>query len=220
MPSGEMPVSNNSVVVVDPRRTVTSAENPCSARRPVVVRPLSNWGAATIPLVSGARTTPWPPVEQAVEDVVHERGDDDLVHRLQADRVDRRARGRPGRGCADLVRGGTAVAHGRTLAPPGAQRGPSSRARPSRRAMRSCIGGWVENSDARPPWPRNGLAIIRWLWVTNRSSGGSGRAAVPRSIVRRALASASGSWESWAPEASAWNSRLRLTAIWISPAAS
>ncbi|MBW8766734.1 MAG: hypothetical protein JF630_11085 [Geodermatophilales bacterium] len=44
-------------------------------------------------------------VEQAVEDVVHERGDDDLVHRLEADRVDRRPRRRPGCGRADLTPG-------------------------------------------------------------------------------------------------------------------
>src|SRR3954449_8384025 len=85
--------------------------------------------------------------------------------------------------------------------------------------MRSGIGGWVENSDARP-CPRNGLAIIRWLWVTSRSSWGSGSAATPPWILRSAEASARGSWLRPAPEASAWYSRLRLTAICTSPAAS
>src|SRR3954447_23127386 len=62
IPSGETPVSNSSVVVVVPRRTVTSAEKPCSARRPAVVRPSSNCGAETRPLDNGARDTPSPPV--------------------------------------------------------------------------------------------------------------------------------------------------------------
>jgi hypothetical protein len=63
------------------------------------------------------------------------------------------------------------------------------------------------------------LAIIRWLWATSRSSCCSGSAEAPRSIFRRADASASGSWERAAPDASAWNSRLRLTAICTTPAA-
>ena len=47
MPSGETPVSNSSVCERSPRRTVTSAENPCSASRPGDVAPPSNSGAAT-----------------------------------------------------------------------------------------------------------------------------------------------------------------------------
>jgi hypothetical protein len=55
MPSGEMPVSNSSDVVVSPRRTVISAPNPCSATSPTRVRPPSNCGAATAPTLNGIR---------------------------------------------------------------------------------------------------------------------------------------------------------------------
>ena len=85
-------------------------------------------------------------------------------------------------------------------------------------ATRSAIGGWVEKSLARPVG-RNGLAIIRWLCATSRSSGGSGSAWVPACSLRSALASASGSRVSSAPDASAWNSRLRLIASWMIDAA-
>src|SRR5205823_4225038 len=78
-------------------------------------------------------------------------------------------------------------------------RGPVPPANRSSRAIRSAIGGCVENSDARP-CPRKGLAIIRWLWVTSRSSCGSGSAVIPPSILRSADASARGSCESSAPE--------------------
>lgn len=66
---------------------------------------------------------------------------------------------------------------------------------------------------------RNGLAIIRCDCDTSCGSGGSGASCVPRSSLRNADASASGSPVSWAPLASAWNSRDRLTAIWTTPAA-
>ena len=88
----------------------------------------------------------------------------------------------------------------------------------SRRATRSAIGGWVLNS--RPSPPRNGLAIISELVGASRGSSIIGRAAVPTSSLRRARARASGSPVTCEPLASAWNSRLRLMAIWIRPAAS
>ena len=68
--------------------------------------------------------------------------------------------------------------------------------------MRSAIGGWVLNSLPMPP-PRNGLAIISELVGASDGSSTSGRAAVPRSSLRSALASASGSPVTWAPVASA-----------------
>ena len=86
--------------------------------------------------------------------------------------------------------------------------------------MRSAIGGWVENI-LESPWPgRNGFAIIMWLAVSRRGSGGSGSCLVPASSLRRALARASGSPVSWAPEASASYSRERLMASWMTEAAS
>ena len=51
-----------------------------------------------------------------------------------------------------------------------------------------------------------------------QNGGGSGAAAVPSSSLRRALASASGSLDSSAPDWSAWYSRERLIASWMSPA--
>ena len=48
----------------------------------------------------------------------------------------------------------------------------------SSRAIRSAIGGWVENRRAMPA-PRNGLAIISADAVWISGSGGSGAAAVP-----------------------------------------
>ena len=39
MPSGDTPVSKSTVWVASPRRTVTSAENPCSATSPGFVSP-------------------------------------------------------------------------------------------------------------------------------------------------------------------------------------
>ena len=56
--SGEAPVSNSSVLLVLPRRTVTRAEKPCSARRPAPAAPSANWRAATCPMPIGARVTP------------------------------------------------------------------------------------------------------------------------------------------------------------------
>ena len=53
--SGDSPVSNSTDVVVSPRRTVTSAEKPCSATRPTLVNPGSNWGAWAVPAANGAR---------------------------------------------------------------------------------------------------------------------------------------------------------------------
>jgi hypothetical protein len=54
MASGESPVSNKREVVVLPRRTVTSAEKPCSAISPMVVIPDSNCGASAVPAENGA----------------------------------------------------------------------------------------------------------------------------------------------------------------------
>ncbi|CAO0826868.1 hypothetical protein SMICM17S_00542 [Streptomyces microflavus] len=59
-----------------------------------------------------------------------------------------------------------------------------------------------------------------WLAVSIRGSGGSGSCFVPASSFRRALARASGSPVSCAPEASASYSRERLTASWMTEAAS
>ena len=53
--SGDSPVSNSRVVVLVPRRTLTSAEKPCSAIIPTVVDPVSNCGACVRPAVRGAR---------------------------------------------------------------------------------------------------------------------------------------------------------------------
>ena len=47
MPSGDTPVSNNSVCVRSPVRVVTSAEKPCSATIPGTVVPASNCAAGT-----------------------------------------------------------------------------------------------------------------------------------------------------------------------------
>ena len=69
------------------------------------------------------------------------------------------------------------------------------------------------------PCARNGFAIMRCAVLVSWPSAGNGSAWVPMSILRRALASASGSWVSAAPDASAWYSRLRLIASWISVAA-
>ena len=63
------------------------------------------------------------------------------------------------------------------------------------------------------------MAIIRALVVCSAGSGGSGSARVPISSLRSALARASGSPVTVAPDASAWYSRDRLIAIWIIPAA-
>src|SRR6266498_2398893 len=87
----------------------------------------------------------------------------------------------------------------------------------SRRATRSAVGGWVENSLAMPAPPLKGFEMNRWAVEGLVVAG-----AVPReyaSILRSALASASGSAVRLAPEESAPNSRLRDTAIWITRAA-
>jgi hypothetical protein len=63
------------------------------------------------------------------------------------------------------------------------------------------------------------LAIIRCDCETSFGSGASGAACVPRSSFRNAEARPSGSPVSSAPEASAWYSRDRLTAIFTMPAA-
>ena len=62
---GDSPVSNSSVVVVAPRRTLTRAENPCSAISPTAVDPVSNWGARARPAVKGARVVRSSPVSRA-----------------------------------------------------------------------------------------------------------------------------------------------------------
>ena len=77
-------------------------------------------------------------------------------------------------------------------------------------------GGWrTAGTAARRR--RNGLAIIRWDWAASCGSGGSGASWVPRSSLRSAEASASGSPDSSAPPASAPYSRDRLTAICTTP---
>src|SRR6266498_4227357 len=87
----------------------------------------------------------------------------------------------------------------------------------SSRATRSEVGGWVENrlAMAKPPPPLlNGLEMNRWAVDGLVVAGG-----VPReyaSILRSALARASGSAVILAPLASAPNSRLRVTASWMS----
>jgi hypothetical protein len=50
--------------------------------------------------------------EQGIVDVVNQRGDDDVVHRLQCDRVGRTARDRVRHRGADVVGGGRFLAHG------------------------------------------------------------------------------------------------------------
>lgn len=82
------------------------------------------------------------------------------------------------------------------------------------------IGGCVENIFDSPCPGRNGFAIIMWLAVSMRGSGGSGSCLVPTSSLRRAPASASGSPVSRAPDASASYSRERLMASWMRLAAS
>ena len=56
--SGEAPVSNSSVLLVSPLRTVTRAEKPCSARSPATVSPSVNCPAATRPAPRGGLLTP------------------------------------------------------------------------------------------------------------------------------------------------------------------
>src|SRR5215207_2282587 len=85
------------------------------------------------------------------------------------------------------------------------------RAIASRRATRSSVGGWVENRRVTPP-AENGFAIIIELAGATCPEGASGRAAIPDSIRRSALARASGSPVTSAPDASAWNSLDRLIA--------
>lgn len=56
--SGDAPVSNSSVLLVLPLRTVTKAEKPCSARRPAKVSPPANCGAVTRPAPIDVRVIP------------------------------------------------------------------------------------------------------------------------------------------------------------------
>ncbi|HEY1666810.1 MAG TPA: hypothetical protein VGG54_14065 [Trebonia sp.] len=63
--SGEAPVSNSTVLLVFPLRTVTRAEKPCSARRPATVSPSANCGAATRPAPIGTRVTLPPEASRA-----------------------------------------------------------------------------------------------------------------------------------------------------------
>src|SRR5437764_4831281 len=93
------------------------------------------------------------------------------------------------------------------------------RAMSSRRRIRSEIGGCVENSLVSPSPARNGFAIISCDWETSCGSGTNGRARVPATSLRSAEARASGSPVSSAPDAAAWYSRERLTAIRMIPAA-
>src|SRR5262249_31108371 len=84
-----------------------------------------------------------------------------------------------------------------------------------RRAMRSSMGGCVENSVARPP-DVSGLTMKRCA-VAGVASSCFCRVAIS------SFASACSSPEAWphrcAPEASAWYSREREMAIWMSMAA-
>jgi len=70
------------------------------------------------------------------------------------------------------------------------------------------------------PAARNGLAIIRCAVLFRLPCAGNGIRCVPYEIFSSALASASGSPLRRAPSVSAWNSRLRLIAIWMIIAAS
>ena len=95
--SGDSPVSNSRVVVLAPRRTLTSAEKPCSAIIPTVVDPVSNCGAGVRPTLNGCPRGAFVAGQQGVEHVVHQRRDHDFVDGLQRDRVDRGS----GRGTRD-----------------------------------------------------------------------------------------------------------------------
>ena len=64
----------------------------------------------------------------------------------------------------------------------------------------------MRNRRARPS-ARNGQAIIRWPTEIRRPSGASASSAVPASILRSALARATGSPDSSAPAVSARYSR-------------
>ena len=69
----------------------------------------------------------------------------------------------------------------------------------------------------RPRIPASGFITNRWASAGLRSRGG-GTCFVATSSFRSALASASGSFDRNAPDSSAWYSRLRETAIWITAA--
>src|SRR2546427_11378020 len=92
----------------------------------------------------------------------------------------------------------------------------------SSRAIRASVGGWVENNlandDAPADRPLKGLMMNMWAWAGD-TDGGTGTCRTASSIFLSALASASGSWERYAPDSSAWYSRGRETAIWINAAA-
>ena len=62
--------------------------------------------------------------------------------------------------------------------------------------------------------PLNGFMMNRWASL-GASVAGGGICCAADSSLRRALASASGSWDRYAPDSSAWYSRERDTAIWI-----
>src|SRR2546429_9201855 len=86
----------------------------------------------------------------------------------------------------------------------------------SNRWMRAGVGGWVEKRLAKPTrWaarPLNGFMMNRCASLGANVAGG-GICWAADSSFRRALASASGSWERYAPDSSAWYSRERDTAI-------
>jgi hypothetical protein len=92
--------------------SLTSAEKPCPAISPTLVRSGSNWGAWAVPAANGARVMVVAG-EQGVVDVVDQRGDVVVVvHRLQCDRVGRAAGDRVRHRGAHVDGGGRFLAHG------------------------------------------------------------------------------------------------------------
>ena len=113
-PSGVRPASNRRRVVRSPFVTVTSAENPCSARgassvSPATVKRAGMRGDFAIdgrfagPLIS----------EQRVRDVVHQSGDRQRVDRLERDRFHPLEESLPGHRADRNVRRCVALASGR-----------------------------------------------------------------------------------------------------------
>ena len=86
-------------------------------------------------------------------------------------------------------------------------------------AIRSAIGGWVENNRAAPSPGRNGLAIIRWTARPRQAPGPGARPRCRAPVCAARWPAPAGRRCSSAPDASAWYSRDRLTAICTMPAA-
>src|SRR5581483_4641026 len=108
----------------------------------------------------------------------------------------------------------TPRARHRPKAPP--VRTPGEEAMASRRRTRSAVSGCVRKRDAKPP-TRKGFTTKRCEAAGLLTPSGTCCAAA--SIFCRARARGRGSPTRRAPEASAWNSRLRLMASWMSMAA-